>query len=400
VEPWNYPKPVSSFIYRNDSKNGRVVFTDMSGTAAKALKNIGLVCDAVWTDFDNDGWMDLLLAGEWMPLTFLKNNKGILENSTATMGVAGKTGWWTSIQPGDFDNDGDMDYIAGNLGLNSFFRAGEKYPVRMYAKDFDNNGSYDAVPTLYLRTSQEDPVKKEYVAHVRDDMTKQMIAFRSKFQNYHSYAAAPFQEMFNREEMNDAQKLEANYFSNSFVRNNGGSFEIIPLPAAAQYACINGMVSDDFDGDGNLDLLISGNDYGTEVSLGRYDACDGLLLKGDGKGRFHALSLMQSGFFLPGNAKALAALTAANGGTLIAASQNRGPLKVFRLRRSARTIHLLPDDVAVVFRLKNNSTQRRELNHGASFLSQSARFVRVPEGAIEISVTNSKGAGRNVQIPN
>lgn len=401
VLPWHYPMPVSSYLYRNDSKDGKVQFTDVTQSVAGALQGIGMVCDAVWTDTDNDGWQDLMLAGEWMPLTVLKNNKGSFEKNKNISGLEQKSGWWTSLLPGDFDNDGDIDYIAGNLGLNSFYRASEKYPVRIYANDFDNNGNYDAVPTLYLRETLESNKKKEFVAHVRDDMTKQMISFRSKFQKYGLYARADFKEMFTGEELKNAVRLEANYFSNSLVKNNGGGkFEIVPLPAAAQYACINGMVSDDFDGDGNLDLLISGNDYGTEVSVGRYDACNGLLLKGDGKGNFTNLPMLQSGFYLPGNAKAMAAFSSADGGTLIAASQNRGPLKIFQMRRAARTVSLLPDDVAVVFRLKNNSTQKRELNHGASFLSQSARFVRVPEDVQEIAVINSKGARRNLQIPN
>lgn len=130
VQPWNYPLPVSSFIYRNDSQGGAVKFTDVSSMVANGLTNIGLVCDAVWTDFDNDGWQDLVLTGEWMPITFLKNDKGTFNNVTAASGIAEKKGWWTSIVPGDFDNDGDMDYIAGNLGLNSFFRASEQSTLR------------------------------------------------------------------------------------------------------------------------------------------------------------------------------------------------------------------------------------------------------------------------------
>ncbi len=142
VDPGNYPKPVSSFIFRNDSKNGHVKFTDVTDSVAPALKNIGLVCDALFTDFDNDGWPDLILVGEWMPVTFLKNDKGIFKNVTAATGISNNIGWWNTIAAGDFDNDGDMDYIVGNLGQNSFYKASDQYPVRIIAKDFDNNGSY------------------------------------------------------------------------------------------------------------------------------------------------------------------------------------------------------------------------------------------------------------------
>ena len=401
VDPGNYPKPVSSFIYRNDSKDGVVKFTDVTATVAKSLNNIGLVCDAIWTDFDNDGWQDLILAGEWMPVTFLKNNNGIFQDVTTTTGSKNKIGWWTSITSGDFDNDGDIDYIVGNLGMNSFYRASEKYPVSIYAKDFDNNSSYDAIPTLFLPATLQNTEMKEYPAHVRDDMTKQLISFRSKFQNYQSYSYATFSEMFSKEELEGVQILKANYFSNSFIKNTGdGKFEIHPLPMAAQYSCINGMVVDDFNGDGNLDVLINGNDFGTEVSVGRYDACNGLLLLGDGKGGFNSQTILQSGWFIPGNGKALVKLKSASGKTLIAASQNRGPLKIFAVNNAGPSITLKPDDETVIIYLKNNNLQRQDVHYGSSFLSQSSRFLSIPREAQKIAVINSKGEKRDIPVSN
>ena len=126
--------PVSSFIYRNDSKNGIIKFTDVTASVCKGLQNIGMVCDALWTDFDNDGATDLIVAGEWMPITFFKNKNGKFENVTAETGIAKQKGWWNSIVAGDFDNDGDIDYIAGNLGKNSFFSASEEYPEKYMQK--------------------------------------------------------------------------------------------------------------------------------------------------------------------------------------------------------------------------------------------------------------------------
>ncbi|HLX91674.1 MAG TPA: VCBS repeat-containing protein, partial [Puia sp.] len=171
VEPGKYPQPVSSFILRNDSKNGHIKFTDVTNEVAKDLNNIGMVCDAIWTDFDNDGWPDLVLAGEWMPITFLHNDKGKFSNITPSTGIAGHTGWWNTIVAGDFDNDGDIDYIVGNLGRNSFYRASEAYPVRVYGKDFDNNGVYDMITSLYL--PDKDGEKKEFPSESRDDLLKQ-----------------------------------------------------------------------------------------------------------------------------------------------------------------------------------------------------------------------------------
>jgi len=399
VEPRNYPKPVSSFIYRNDSKMGVVKFTDVTSAAAKSLINCGLVCDAVWTDFDNDGWQDLVLTGEWMPVKFLKNNRGAFIDISSETGIANKVGWFTSLLPGDFDNDGDIDYIAGNLGQNSFYRANDKYPVRIYAKDFNSDGNFDAVPTLYLPASQENPEKKEYPAPGRDDMARQMINMKSKFQNYKSYATATFPEMFTKEELQGALKLEANYFSNSFIKNLGnGKFTMLPLPTPVQFSCINGMVAEDFDGDGNLDVVINGNDYGTEVSVGRYDACNGLLLKGNGNGSFTPQPILQSGVFIPGNGKALIKLRSANGNCLLAASQNKGPLKVFELKQNIKTIPLQLSDISVLITYKSGKKQKREVNYGSSFLSQSGRFLNIDNNVASVEIKDSKGNVRSIRM--
>lgn len=332
VKPGEYPKPVSSFIFRNDSKGGVAKFTDVTKDVSPELQNIGLISDAIWNDIDKDGWDDLILAGEWMPITVFKNEKGKLKNITQGSGLENDLGWWGSIAAGDFDNDGDIDFVAGNLGLNSFYRASEKEPVKIYAKDFDNNQSYDAVPTLFLPTSGQDKTRREYPAQTRDDLIKQMISFRSKFQNYKLYADAPFETFFTPEELKDALVLTANNFHHSFIRNNGnGKFELVPLPQRVQFSCINGMSVTDINGDGNADIIASGNDYGTEVSVGRYDACNGYVMLGDGKGSFRNLSILESGLFIPGNGKAMVMLTNPQAQTIFAASQNRGRLKIFGL---------------------------------------------------------------------
>jgi len=395
VDPWNYPKPVSSFVYRNDSKDGHIKFTDVTNEVAKDLKNIGLVCDAVFTDFDNDGWPDLILAGEWMPITFLKNEKGVFKNISAKSGINNQVGWWNSIVPGDFDNDGDMDYIVGNLGQNSFYKASDKYPVSIYAKDFDNNGSYDAFPTLYLPASQLDQTKKEYPAQTRDDVVKQMIGIRSKFQNYKSYAEATIDQVLTKEQLKDALILRANNFTSCLLKNEGNNkFSLIPLPAQAQISILNGMTVDDFDGDGNLDVLINGNDYGTEVSVGRYDALNGLLLKGKGNGNFIPQTILESGIYIPGNGKALVKLRSSKNKYLVAASQNRGPLKVYELKQENKMISLKPDDFSAEIKYKNGKVQKQEFYYGSSFLSQSARFLIISKTTSSVIIYGIKGQSR------
>ena len=400
VDPWHYPRPVSSFIFRNDTKkDGHIKFTDVTNTVAKDLQNIGLVCDAVCSDFDNDGWPDIILAGEWMPLTFLKNEKGIFKNVTAISGINKQTGWWNTIAAGDFDNDGDIDYIVGNLGENSFYKASDQYPVSIYAKDFDNNGSYDAFPSLYLPANQHNQVKKEFPAPTRDDVVKQMISMRSKFQNYNLFANATMDQLLTKEQLKDAVILKANNFKSCYIKNDGnGKFSISPLPIPAQLSVLNGMMAEDFNGDGNLDVVINGNDYGTDVSVGRYDALNGLLLKGDGKGNFSAASLLESGIFIPGNGKALVKLRTKKGKYLLVASQNKGPLKAFELRRDIKIIPVQFSDVSAIIKYRNGKIRKEEFYYGASFLSQPSRFISWNDNVTSILITDSKGNSRNIDL--
>ena len=399
VDPWNYPRPVSCFIYRNDTKNGHLQFTDVTKAVAGDLLNIGLVCDALFTDINNDGWTDLMLAGEWMPVTTLVNDKGIYKNATAHSGIGGHLGWWNSIAGGDFDNDGDTDYILGNLGLNTFYKASEQYPASIVAFDFDNNGSYDAFPAVYLASSQEDTIKREFPVHGRDDIIKQMISMRSKFQNYKSYATSTIEKLFSQEQLESALVLRANDFKSSYCRNDGNNkFTLVALPAEAQFSMLNGMTADDFNGDGNLDVLINGNDWGTEVSVGRYDALNGLLLMGNGRGDFVPRSMLESGFFIPGNGKAMVKLRSGNGEYLIAASQNRGPLKTYALNMNVGFLPVLTDEIYATLHFTNGKIRKQEFYYGCSFLSQSSRFLNTYNLVESVTFVNDKGEQRKVVL--
>ena len=158
------------------------------------------------------------------------------------------------------------------------------------------------------------------------------------------------------------------------------------------------MAVDDFDGDGNLDVLINGNDWGTEVTVGRYDALNGLLLRGDGKGNFIALSILQSGIYIPGNGKGLVSLRSNENSYLIAAGQNRGPVKIFELKRKTGFVSLQPDDVSAGLEYKNGITRRQEFYHGCSFLSQSARFLKTDENIKSVTIINNSGVTRKIEI--
>lgn len=397
VEPGKYPLPVSSFIYRNDSKNGVIKFTDVTNEVAPGLKNIGLTCDALWTDFDNDGWTDLIIAGEWMPIQFFKNNHGKLENISATSGINNETGWWNSIVAGDFDNDGDIDYIVGNLGKNSFYRASHNYPVNIYAKDFDKNGALDIITTVYL--PDENGILKEFPAQTRDDQVEQIPSLKKRFLTYKDFGKATFSDIFTKDELEGALKLQANNFESSYIENLGnGKFKMHPLPVMAQLAPLYGMVVDDFNHDGNLDVAINGNDFGTEVGNGRYDALNGLVLLGDGKGNFSPLSILQSGLYIPGDGKALIKCRGSNNRYFLTASQNNGPLKVFSSKTAQKIIPILPNDKYWIYTLKNGKKRKEELYRGNSYLSQSAPFITADESVISIEITNNKGEKRIIPI--
>ena len=271
--------------------------------------------------------------------------------------------------------------------------------MKIYAKDFDDNGSYDAIPTIFLPSSQADTTKKEYPVHTRDDMIKQIIGTRSKFKNYKSYAIAPFSEMFNTEDLKGALMLQANQFNNSYIKNlGGGKFAISPLPSVAQYSCMNGMLAEDFDGDGNLDLLINGNDYGTEVSVGRYDACNGIFMKGDGQGNFTPQSILQSGWFIPGNGKALIKFKNSGGEVLVAASQNKGPLKVYGLTKKLKTIELNSLDASATIIYKNGKSRLVNADYGSSFLSQSGRFLNIDDNVASVEIKDFAGNIRTIKL--
>jgi hypothetical protein len=274
-----------------------------------------------------------LLAGEWMPLTFLKNDRGKFVDATPGSGVHDKTGWWSSILNADFDNDGDEDYIVGNLGNNSFYKASDEHPVAVYSKDFYKQGTTQCVMTLYLK-EKADGALKEFTAHTRDDVVEQLPFLKKRFLTYAAFGKASFDKLFTPEELQHSVKYKANYLSSSFLRNNGnGKFSLEPLPAVAQFSAINSIVADDFDHDGKLDICINTNDFGTDPANGRYDALNGLVLKGNGKGKFEPLTIMQSGIYIPGSGKGLVKLKSSNGDYLLVAGQNKGQLQVFELKK-------------------------------------------------------------------
>lgn len=396
VTPGRYPVAPRSYILRND--NGK--FIDITAKVAPEIENIGMVSSAVWSDYDMDGLLDLVLVGEWMPLTVIKQvkgSKGSIEfrNVTEQVGLSKTSGWWNSVVAGDFDSDGDIDYVAGNLGLNSRYQASKSEPMSVYAKDFDANGSIDPIMFYYLNG-------KKYPAHGRDEVISQLPFMRHRFNRYSDYGKTTFKEFFKEGELEDALVLTNYELQSSFIENIGnGEFELTPLPIEVQFSPIYGMISKDYNGDGNLDLLVVGNSYATEKNVGRYDASIGNYLEGDGNGGFKPISVNNSGFFVDGNAKAMVELRGSNGNPLILVSQHTDSLKIFQTTAKTKkyALSLQSLDQRVEIFTNDGLKKTKEFSYGSSYLGQSSRVFYLNEDVDSIVVYDYAGKGRSVSFP-
>lgn len=383
LTPTQYPKATSSTILRNDSKKGMVKFTDVTKEAIPSLINIGLVCDALWTDFDNDNDQDLIVTGEYMPIRVFKNEKGKFTEEKST-GLESYLGLWTSINGGDFDGDGDIDYIVGNVGENALFKGTKEFPAKLLSGDFDANGNYDVFPFIYLPTAENNPKMKLVPFNGKEDVSKQYNPLRIRYTTYKEYSEATFENLLTPEERKNAVENTLNYNASSYIENTGnGTFKIRALPVYAQFAPINGTIIDDFNADGNLDVLLVGNNYGNEILIGKYDASNGLLLEGDGKGNFKCNP--HAGFQAVGDAKALVSLAGYDGKIKVLVAQNQGETLLFSSNRKGSIKTILPQKSRVSYVLKGKKVMR-EVYYGASYLSQSSRAILIPETATNVRI--------------
>ena len=313
--PGNYPSPANSYILENRSKDGNVSFVDVTPKIAPGLENLGLVTSASWTDFDQDGWTDLVIAGEWMPIKVFKNNRGDFIDISKQLGLEDTTGWWFSLKEGDFDNDGDMDFIAGNLGLNYKYHASEEASFDIYYYDFDGNKTKDIVLS-YFNDGEKFPVRG------RECSSQQMPGIKKKFEDYNSFANANLEDIYTTDYLENALHYQVKSFASIYIENREDGFKIHRLPVEAQISNINQILVEDFNHDGNLDALIAGNLYASEVETPRADAGMGLLLEGNGKGEFKAINARESGFFVPGDVKDMVKLATPNGEFIVCAKNN------------------------------------------------------------------------------
>lgn len=400
VLPFTYPMSDRSFILRNESTPNNVKFVDATKEIAVDLVNAGMISDALWTDFNDDSWPDLMIAGEWMPIRFFQNNQGKLIEITQDTGIEDNSGWWNSLAAADFDNDGDIDYVAGNFGKNINFQGNKEQPVRLYAKDLDQNGSMDPLISYYLRDSLG--TKKEYLYHPWQDVTKQYVGIRKKFNSFGAFGESTLPEMFTDGLLDDATILSFNYMQSSWIENLGnGKFDMHALPIEAQLAPIYGILPKHLNDDNFVDLLLIGNDFGMEVQQGKADAMVGLALINTGKKAFSPLSLDKSNFFVPGDGKSLVSLNVGNEKMLVVASQNNDSLKVFEPFTSldSKFVKLQPNEVKVIIEYKNGAQSANEFYLGSTFQSQSGRTLTLNDKAIRIRCYDVFGKEtRNVSL--
>ncbi|MEN8229114.1 MAG: VCBS repeat-containing protein [Bacteroidota bacterium] len=305
-KPGLYPVPVSSYILRNESQNGTLQFKDVTSELAPVLNEIGMVTDAIWMDHDGSGSPDLVLVGEWMSIRILQNGESGFKDITSESGLAEDVGWWNCIVAEDFDGDGDLDMVAGNLGLNYKYKASSENPFEVYAKDFDNNGTFDIVLGYYDSETL-------YPVRGRTCSSNQLPFIKQKFPTYNSFAASSLTDVYGIENLETSLNYKATNFASSYVENLGnGKYQLKPLVNQAQISSVNSIIPIDMDLDGNLDLILGGNLFGSEAETPRNDASIGLYLKGDGKGGFNPLPAVESGLYMDGDVKNISPIILGN----------------------------------------------------------------------------------------
>jgi len=321
VVPGKYPETPRSFLYRN--VGGKLV--DVTDEVAPSLRSLGMVTAAIWADVDGDKRPDLIVATEWGPVSVFHNTGKKLENVTASAGLAGVTGWWNALTIADVNGDGRPDIVAGNAGLNTKYRATAAEPTLLYSGDLDGSGRTQLIEAQYENGALVPVRGRSKLAYAFPWLSR-------KFPTYKAYAAASLTDIFGADKLAAVTKLSATQLASGvFLQQKDGTFEFAPLPREAQIAPINAIIARDLDGDGKLDLWCVGNNFGPEPTTGRFDGGLGVLLKGDGRGGFTALSPAQAGLIVTGEARAVVVLPGVGGPRIIVAC-NQGSLLLFEKR--------------------------------------------------------------------
>ncbi|RYY52287.1 MAG: RNA-binding protein, partial [Chitinophagaceae bacterium] len=325
--PATWPLPNGNIILRNDfnKETGTARFTNITKElAGDTLLKAGIVTDASWVDLDKDGWVDLVIAGSWMPVTIFHNEKGkSFTNITSASGLDKSGSWSSSLLVADLDGDGDADIVHGNLGNNTQFRTSEKEPMVLYADDFNDDGRLDPVMSWYIHNIS-------YPFNSRDELVEQMPALNKRYIRYEDYAKATIESLLTRGKMDKAKQFYVYNTASELLINNNGRFESKPLPSEVQFSVTSAILFNDYDGDGKKDLLLAGNFYPFRVQQGRCDASTGSLLRGDGKGNFTPVDRSVTGLTLDGDIRGMVELQSATGKQIVLSRNNDAMLVIRR----------------------------------------------------------------------
>lgn len=320
LHPFFYGVPADGYLLEND---GMGIFSDISAEHAPELKKIGMITDMAWADVDDDGDQDMVIVGDWMPVKVLINDQDKFTDKSDQMGLAGTEGWWHTITAGDLNGDGHIDFALGNHGLNSRFKATSEKPVTMYVNDFDLNGDVEQVICVYNGD-------KSYPVVMKDDLIRQIPALDRKYRKFDDYKNQTMEDIFSADVLARSIRLHARMMESCVMINTGsGTFQLKPLPVEAQFSPVYAMLAGDMDGDGVPDILLGGNQYRAKPETGIYDASYGLFLKGETKASWHAISALESGFFVKGEVRDLSALQI-NGNRIIAVVKNNDKLQFYK----------------------------------------------------------------------
>ena len=315
--PGRYPLAPRSQLLRND--NGR--FTEVIDSVASELAETGMVTSALWSDLNGDQWPDLAIALEWGPVRVFYNRQGRLQDATETLGIATYTGWWNGLSSGDVDNDGDIDLVATNAGLNTKYHAGAEHPALLYYGDFDQTGRFNLVEAEY-EGDQLYPIRGKSCS------THAMPVVGERFDSYRDFALADLAQIYTTECLENAFRLEATTLASGVFRNDGDRFTFLPLPRSAQTSAAFAQALADMNADGHLDLYLVHNFFGPQPETGRWDSGVSLLMRGQGNGEFVAVWPNQSGLYVPDDATGVAIVDLNDDARpdLVVAS-NQGPTK-------------------------------------------------------------------------
>jgi len=321
LTPRNYPYPTRSYLLRNDDGH----FTDVTSEVAPELAQpFGMITAAVWVDFDGDGRLDLVTAGEWMALEFWHNDGKKLEK--VSVGLPPTRGWWWSLAAGDFNHDGHPDLVAGNVGLNFMYTTSPQSPFGIYAADFTGNQTTDIVLTQEIGGT-------EYPYFGRAKLGPSIYPIALAVPSYRAFANASMAQLFGTNKLQRSLHYQTDTFASLYLQNNGnGTFTAVPLPNLAQISPLRGIIAHDVDGDGNLDLIVAGNLFGTEPNTTPADAGNGLWLKGDGEGHFTPVPPIESGFLAPRDVSGLALIKTPAGSAVLVANTGDS-LQAFMIRK-------------------------------------------------------------------